>query len=308
MKPIPDSHALTSVPGARPPRDAHRARPRRRRLGGPVKPWFHLATLTALTALAALAPAKSRANERHFTYTYETATLPPGTVELEPWTTVKFGRDHYYARFDQRLELEAGLAENLQTALYLNARTQAQEVPALGGGAGRVLQRSSSLRGVSWETKWKLADPVADPLGVALYFEVGLQPHEVGFEGKVLLDKRVGGLLLAFNGVAELELEREGGKTERKLALEASLAAGWSVSRRVVVGLEVFVPTVLEDGDELQSSALYAGPSVSYAGDAFWAALTVMPQFARLGGDGTGRLDLVSNERLQARLLLGFGR
>src|SRR5690349_5873934 len=60
----------------------------------------------------------AHANERHFTYTYESATLPAGAVELEPWTTVRAWKDDYYLRFDHRLEFELGLTDNLLAAFY----------------------------------------------------------------------------------------------------------------------------------------------------------------------------------------------
>jgi hypothetical protein len=60
------------------------------------------------------------ANERHFTYTYETAVLPPGAREVEVWSTGRLMREQRSTRFDERVEFEVGLTERLQTALYLN--------------------------------------------------------------------------------------------------------------------------------------------------------------------------------------------
>src|SRR5262245_22445372 len=62
----------------------------------------------------------AQANDRHFTYTYESAVLPPDARELEVWTTWRTGRDRYYSAFDHRLEFEIGLTERLLTAFYLN--------------------------------------------------------------------------------------------------------------------------------------------------------------------------------------------
>ncbi|HIA04409.1 MAG TPA: hypothetical protein EYN66_21370, partial [Myxococcales bacterium] len=51
-------------------------------------------------AIALMVSCLVSANERHFTYIYETATLPAGTIELEPWVTMRMFRDDYYVRFD----------------------------------------------------------------------------------------------------------------------------------------------------------------------------------------------------------------
>ncbi len=59
-------------------------------------------------------------NERHFAYTYESATLPAGSRELEIWTTNRVGREGRFNRFDNRFEYEVGLADRLLTAFYLN--------------------------------------------------------------------------------------------------------------------------------------------------------------------------------------------
>ena len=74
---------------------------------------FSRALLGAVLGIAVLTlPAVAAANDRHFTYTYETAVLPPGARELEVWTTWRAGRERYYSRFDHRLELEVGVAKN----------------------------------------------------------------------------------------------------------------------------------------------------------------------------------------------------
>src|SRR4051794_20626531 len=86
--------------------------------------WF-LPLLIAVPALAL--PGRASANERHFTYTYESAVLPQGARELEVWTTARLGRHQYFAQFDHRLEFEVGLTPRLQTSLYLNFSGQTAE-------------------------------------------------------------------------------------------------------------------------------------------------------------------------------------
>src|SRR3954462_8025614 len=113
-----------------------------------VSSWFLPAVLLALPAVAL--PRAASANERHFTYTYESAVLPQGARELEVWTTPRLGRDQYFARFDHRLEFEVGLTGRLQTSLYLNFSGQTAET------APGVRTSGMSYEGVSSEWKYKL--------------------------------------------------------------------------------------------------------------------------------------------------------
>jgi len=264
-------------------------------------------TLVLLVSVGVLGlrSGSAAANDRHFTYTYETATLNAGDVELEPWTTYRFGRQRYYARFDQRLELELGVTDRLMSAWYLNLTSVAADVEDDAG----VVARESDLEfaGVSSEWKLKLTDPVADPLGTALYLEGTLAPTEAKIEGKVLLDKRVGPLLLAANLVGEYgRAWEERGETEDEVELVTLLAAAWVFDERASVGLELRQLNELEGGSELESAVLYAGPTVSYAVDGWWSAFTVLPQVAAFAGITDGhRLDLEHRERVQVRLLIG---
>ena len=89
--------------------------------------------LMAVLGLAALAGTSAGASERHFTFTYESAVLPPGKWELEPWNTFRLGKEDYFARLDTRLEAELGLSDRLQTSLYLNLSSRTADT-----AAGRV--------------------------------------------------------------------------------------------------------------------------------------------------------------------------
>lgn len=252
--------------------------------------FFRICLVLACLACALSAPAQ--ATNRLFSYSYQTGVLAPGQIEIEPWTTVRTGRGDYFRRLDQRLELEVGVAPGLQTAWYLNLSAEQAEK------AGQTI--SSTLQGVSWEWKWQLQDPVADAVGLALYFEGGFARHETELEAKVLLDKRIGNLTLVANIVGEVEWERENGKSVQELILETDVAAAWHLSPAWAVGLESRSHTEFVDG-EREHTAVFAGPAVSYAQERWWAAMTVMPQVP-LGGHS----DLHEHEQLEGRLLFGL--
>jgi hypothetical protein len=184
--------------------------------------------------------------------------LPKDARELEVWTTVRTGRESRYTRFDERLEYEVGLTDRLQTAMYLNFTSVSQN-----NGAG-ALNNELEFRGVSSEWKYKLLDPVADALGLAFYGEVRGSTDEVELEAKLILDKRIGNVLLAANlvGAHEWSLGLRG--TERKVELEADIGITYFISSKLAAGIEARSHNDFADG-EVEHAAWFAGPVVSYA-------------------------------------------
>lgn len=268
-----------------------------------------LSSLLLLASVLLAAPAW--ANERHFTFTYESAVLNPGNLEIEPWTTWRYGRERYFSRWDERLEFEYGIVENLQTSVYWNFEAVAEDVPVADpatGAVSDVRQRELAFASVSSEWKYRLSDLVADPVGSALYLEGSLGPAEAEIEAKVILDKRIGPWLVAANLVGEHEWVFESSDaTEREIAFELALGGGYFVTDWFMAGIEARNVNELEGGSDFESSVIYAGPVLAFARESWWTALTVMPQIVALKGASDGRVrDLERQEKLQVRLLLGF--
>ncbi len=248
------------------------------------------------------------ANDRHFTYTYESAVLPEGGREFEVWTTGRFGREQFYSRYDQRLEFEVGLTSRLQTSMYLNYKGLVFDST---DPMTMMTKRASSFEygGISSEWKYKLTDPVADALGSALYGEVSAAPDEIEFEAKLIFDKQVGNVLLAANLVGELEIELRPEAAEKEWIGELDLAASYRFTPNLSVGLELRNHNEIAEGT-WEHSALFLGPVLAYASKGWWVALTVMPQLPSLyrsaeHGGGHGR-DLHDHEKFNARLLFSF--
>ena len=242
----------------------------------------------------------AEANERRFTYTYGSDVLSVGTFELEPWTTFRIGRDSFYNRQDYRLEFEVGLADQLQTAWYLNFAAINQDTD---GGRKSEFE----WQGVSWEWKYKLLDPVADPTGLALYLEPAFGPTEAAVEFKLILDKRIGDFYAAFNAVFEHEWNfEEKAPVKRELDLEFDLGLAYFITPSFSAGIEVRNHNEFPKGQGWEHSALFAGPVVSYATKTWWATLTVLPQLPALKKNSSGSTFILdSHERLNVRLLFG---
>lgn len=257
------------------------------------------AALAACGSLLSVA-ASARANERHFTYSYESGVLPSGTRELEVWTTYRRGRSDYYSGLDHRVEYEVGLGRGLQTAFYINfggvAETQAN---------GEVASRFE-YRGISSEWKWRLLDSVADPLGLALYGELELNNTEVEIETKAILDKRLGNFLFVGNLVAINEWVREGAETEHEIKTELDVGAAYFVLPNVSLGLESRTDNEIVEGEQ-KFMAESVGPVFAYAQDNWWAALTAMRQLPAIKKDESRKTFVYDgHERYDVRLLFSF--
>ncbi len=247
------------------------------------------------------------ASQRRFTYTYESLVLNPGEVELEPWTTFRIGKEDYFARLDQRIEFEVGLTRKLQTAFYLNLHASTSMVDS-------SLVSDFEWGGFSNEWKLKLRDPVADPFGLALYFEWGASTSEVEVEARVIADKRYDNFLVAFNASIEpeFEFEAEGAgevEAEAELNYEFDLAMAYFLNPRTSLGIEIRNHNLSISEIDYQHSALFAGPVVGYASETWWATLTVLPQIAKLKGDEVDEdndLVLSELEKLEIRFMFGI--
>jgi len=255
-----------------------------------------LAGVATLLCIAFVAPRSAHASNRVFTYTYETPVTPKGEVELEPHFTATLGKDHYYMRLDHRFELEWGIAKHVQTAFYVNFRVQAEDVDG-------TMVKETKFRGFSNEWKFALTDPVADPLGVGLYFELGVQAHEFEIEAKVLLDKVIGPVILAFNTVGEIEVKPQPGGAAPELEAKLIFLLGGSVliGKHFAIGAEVRQQN--EFHEELEHAWLHAGPAVHVRSERVWATLSVLPQLLDLK---TGKHDLAGGAALEARLVFGI--
>jgi hypothetical protein len=247
------------------------------------------------------------AQDRLFTYTYQSGVLAKSDKELEIWTTMQTGRNDYYRALSHRLEFETGLGRNIQTSFYLNYGYSR----AISQVDGQDILTDQNDFSFSNEWKLKLSDPVANSFGSALYFEYSLSKDETEFEGKLILDKQLGRTVHAFNLTGEYAFEKEfetdgneiEAETEREKMLGLNYAFAYQIFDYLSVGAEVFNKNVFEEESEIESSVLYGGPCISWSTDKFWVNFSLMPQLINFK---SSKPDLTHYEKLQARLLFSF--
>lgn len=259
----------------------------------------------SLTGLLLFLTLISFAQDRLFTYTYQSTVLNKGQRELEIWNTIRTGRDDYYMRLDNRSEFEIGLGKNLQTAFYLNLTTTTKTSEE---NLTKSLQTENEIS-FSNEWKYKLLDPVANRVGMALYAEYGIGSSEYELEGKLIIDKKINDFTIAGNAVYELELKPgiENNETEWKKETknEYYLSLAYSFSPKFHLTMENAFKNVFTGG-KLQHSAIYSGLGIACVQENFWINFTVLPQITSFKGETDSSLNLHEFEKVQLRLLFSY--
>jgi hypothetical protein len=257
-----------------------------------------LALLTTLGRVESAAAA-----ERHFGFSYESAVLAPGLAELEPWSTVRSGRDDYYSRIDARLGFQFGLVKGLQGAVFWNV-TSTNEDRRLPGAALKSRLSSTEFQSLTAQLKYRFSDAVTDAVGSALLVDGTFGPLAAGVEGRLIVDDQLGSLLLVLNllGGRTQELEL----ISRSLtSFGASAAAGYFLTPKLLLGLELRNEN--SGYGQVDRSVLYLGPTLSFSSARYYLTLAVQPQITAFKGATAGHdLDLNQNEYLQTRFLFGF--
>jgi hypothetical protein len=248
------------------------------------------------------------ADERRFTYVYEPETLPAGAMEFENWVTLRSQRtsavgQKNFNRWDLRQEIEYGVTDRYTVALYLNEKSESFEDPATGQDESEF-----EWEGLSLENRYNVLNPAEHAVGLTLYLEGRYSGEEAELEQKLIFGQRHGNWKWALNleHATEWEdnLEEVEGEFGASLGLARDLGNNWSI------GLEARNHTLMPEYEELESSAVFVGPVVSYRQEKWWAALTVMPQVYGWNKEGSvddnSHLDLAEHEKLNVRLLFGI--
>jgi hypothetical protein len=258
----------------------------------------------AVASLLTIAAGRdARAADHHFGFVYESALLPKGQAELDPWLTERAARADYYSRLEAQLGFRYGLAKNFQAGLFWNLSATAEDI-LVPGATQKTRLSDSEFESVSAELEYRLSDRDTDTLGSALLLRGTIGPLVASTEGRLILDKPFGPWLFAANVLVDATEELD----QLPLfsgAFAGIASAGYFVTPNVVMGLEVRSESAFSK--TVERSVLYFGPSVSVTSSRCWATFAVEPQIAALKGATVGHsLDLDQNERVQVRLLLGF--
>jgi hypothetical protein len=229
--------------------------------------------LAAAAAVAVLVGAgEARANPRPLPFTYQSETLPTGAVEIEqfvdflPLRAQSLSGDDVTVLMTQfTTEFEVGLTDRLELGLYVTY------VPLLNPDTYFMAPHPISGNGAKQRLRWRLADPEAWPVDVALYGEIAENEREIELEAKIILQRRIGRVRLITNLWAEHELYFNG---DREWVLNPTLGATAELSPRYSVGLEGWMRSEYPVGA--------AGPRPFGLGPHVFVGPTFLAAFGRL--------------------------
>jgi len=169
-----------------------------------------------------------------FTYTYP--TLAKGEAEVEQYAdltpvrgvSTASGNPTTYLATQFQTEFEIGVTDHLELGLYLAF----QPVPANMNDAAILTEGTGSKQ----RLRYRFAEEGQLPVDIALYGEVVEFENELEFEGKILLQKRFGNLVVAANLWGEVEDEYAAGGVD--WVANPTLGATYQLTPAVHLGFE----------------------------------------------------------------------
>lgn len=228
------------------------------------------------------------AGQRKFAYTYETTTASKGAIEIENWVTWKRGRSDGKStnRFDFRHEVEIGVTDRLQLGFYLADWTYNDSDE----------QKHLRYTHSAIEALYSISNPTTDFIGSAVYLEVAAAKSLLEIEGKLLLQKNFGPLIVAYNAIIEGEWEGVHLSDERKGEFAQTLGVSYALNHHFSIGAELLHEIELPDWESAEDSIVFAGPNVSVQSGRFFATAACLFQLTDIAGEPD----------VQTRLILGF--
>jgi hypothetical protein len=215
------------------------------------------------------------ADQRHFVWTYEYLTMPPGEGELETYytsSTPDLQDMEGNVSVEHQVELEVGMTPRFDFSIYQSFLQEPGD--------------NLHYKGYKLRARYKFGQKGQYPLDPLLYLEYKGKPDfsEHGWETKLILAKDMGRLNLALNPVVEIEV----GHGETEMEFEYALGTSYRFTSTLSLGLEA------KGGGH----AHYIGPVIAHGSEHLWVALG--SAFALSSSDAQA-------PKFQMRLLLGIG-
>jgi hypothetical protein len=219
-----------------------------------------------VATLIAIAAAPAVANPRSLPFTYTTDTLPSGQVEVEQYVDVvplralsaSTAKPAWYLPSAFQTEIEIGLADRLELGIYMTF------VPDPGEHYASKAQFPGTGNGLKQRLRYIFADPGEWPIDVGVYGELVENEREIEIEGKVLLQRRFGGLRVAANLSTEYEMYYEG---QREVVLNPSAGATYELTAAVHLGVDAWMRGEYPRNPKPATRTFGLGPAV-YVGPA----------------------------------------
>ena len=265
-----------------------------------MKSLITIFTFLAIGFLTSLS-LKVQAQDRFFAFTAQSNVLPKGARSLELWYANKSGGQVFYRGNFTRVGLKMGLGGNVLTQFYANLNSVAQiksEINSLNRTQrlyGSAIEQTSDVS-FSNETKIKILDPIANPIGLAIFNELTIGSTFRRISPKLIIDKRVGNNFFVFNVLWEFEKRWESTPakdvtntvaptitSQQEIPFEFGLAyMRFLKNNKLGFGLEIRNHNEIFQDAGWEHSVLFMGPAMHYHDDKWFFNLTLLPQITNL--------------------------
>ncbi len=242
------------------------------------------------------------AEESQFAYVYTTDLLPQGAKEVEQWLTWRHKKiGGYFDELEGRTEVEYGLTDRLQVAVYANyawarayqngpfGATTPPEQFADYSADPNAHFNARRFVGLSGEAIYRVLSPYTDPVGLAVYIEPTIGPKFRELETKLILQKNFldDRLVTAFNFTYAPEwryLPTEDNTAVSKWQEETDVNFNFAASYRFTSNWSAGVEFLNErefnsfNFSKESNSGYYIGPTLHYGGKKFFVTAAFLTQ------------------------------
>jgi len=275
----------------------------------------------ALIAACLLGVSSAQADEQLFGFVRGAETLPAQRSELYQFISLHEGKaEGTYAAWDFETEYEYGFTDRFQASVSLAQNYfYNQDVD----GERDALDNKDDYRfqGIEGSAKYRLLSPFKDPLGVAFRLEAGYLLHdevdglkqhdrylkpEIDLQKDFLEDRLICDLDF---GVEWAWGKRPAEQYPKELAFEGETGVAYRFMSNWFAGVEIHSrwEYPMFDFYNFEHRVFYAGPSVHYSQERWWATLTWNYQVYGKGiGEPADGQTFAEETREIFRLKIGF--
>lgn len=210
---------------------------------------IHRSVIALLVLVLVGAAGKAGADQRSYVWTYEYLTLSRDHAELEYYQTAvtKDRQTDNSSDWQQQLELEYGITDHLDAALYQVFDQKEND--------------KMKYSGYKFRLRYRIAEKNALPVDVLLYAEHQEKTDgKNAFEGKMIFAKDIGKLNIAYNQI-----------------YKNTYSSGDQADHEYAAGVSYEITPALRFGVEskgnYRTDRSAAGPTLSWVGGRIWANL-----------------------------------
>lgn len=287
----------------------------------------------AIGTFIAVAAAPASADENLFGYLRGAETLPKGASEAYLWATQRSDKGQgTYRAVDSKVEAEYGVTDRFQVSAELKAMSINTSGLFIDGYLPADKKFALRPSGLGVGIKYNFLSPAKDDFGLSglVGFEysnidphsgqkkkeyelaTSLQAQKYFMEGQLVWVGNLGMRAAReyrspIAGLTEDQWPQAG---EDEILLVAGTGLSYRFARGWSAGLEMLRETEYETGVSVERTSLFAGPTIHWAGQRWWATLTYFKQLRGGGekyeGQADTNLHLIEKTKNEIRLKIGY--